>query len=137
MDIENLPEELFEFIGSKEYEELSFDEKRLVDATIGSEDYKAYKDVIGSFKKADGLLERSIAEPGLPLRKSSVLTNVIYYRIPLYQVAAAFAILFGSLLLWKNNPSEGIAQPNNSNTVVESGKTLNKDHYPDDLVFNL
>lgn len=137
MDIENLPDELFELIHAKEYEELSVEEKRLVDSSIGYEKYKTYCATIGDFKKVDSLLEKSITKPGLPKKKVPLLTSVLYYRIPVYQVAAAFVILLGSVLLWNNKPSEGIVRSTNSNEIVESGKTLNKDHYPDDLVFNL
>lgn len=138
MDNQNIPEELLDLMAIKTYQELSKQEKELVDQSIGKDTYDDNYQVIQAFVTEDKKLEDKIEIVSSVFeKKKSILHQVLYYRIPLYQVAAILVVLIGSVFLWMINTSVTNQIPGETQEVVQNGKSLSKDHYPDDLVFNL
>ncbi|MBQ4819080.1 hypothetical protein [Aquimarina sp. MMG016] len=137
MDKENIPEEIFELLALKDYEQLSVEERQIVEESIGADLYKDFKTTVLEFRQEDNLLEPKLEEPDFMIRKPSFLTRVLHYPIPAYQVAAVFVIIISTFLWSQNKETKVVSTPNNSKEILQTGTTIDKDYYPEDLVFNL
>lgn len=134
-NLENLPENIFDWLGEKEFSELTETQQQEVNAHMSEADYKSYRSIIFDFQELDQKV--SIGSDTLPQSQPSpsFLKRLINYPIPLYQVAAAFLIL--AMATFAINDFSG--QENLPKVEEKSGvgKSLAKDDYPKELVFNL
>ena len=132
MEAAHLPDELFDLLAEKPYAALSESERLLVAPHLSAIEYDDLHTLIGEVKTADQQILTSPAPKQLPKRRW--LHRVLYHPIPLYQAAAAVAIILGGYWLWAQAlPSE--VDP--GLPYVRTGTSIELDSYPDSLVFQL
>lgn len=136
MNKDQMPEEIFDWLAHKDYKGLSKTEQNTVNKFMTSEEYKDFREVIYEFKNVNESLHIEPAQ--LETRKnSSYFTKLINYPIPAYQVAAGVLGIIGLFVFLQKKPDLSVDDAKDSLEVIESGKAISKDYYPDDLVFEL
>ena len=137
MDFDKLPDEIFDLLAIKSYEELSAAEMEMVDQSIGADEYKAFRIVISDFQEVDQSLGEEVRPLAVNLAKpKTTWQKIVTYPIPAYQVAAGILILIFALLTL---PEQTSVDKANSIDVKNLGKgvSISNDNYPDSLVFEL
>ena len=135
MNNENIPEEIFDLLGSKSFEKLTDTERALVLQYMNEDDYKESQTAILSFKEVDNQIEFN--ERSLPIQKarSSSIIRFATYRVPIYQVAAGLALM--AMVTYGVDSSEDSGVDGLLNPKSFSGQSVAFGNYPDSLVFNL
>lgn len=141
MNIENIPNELFDLLSCKHYSELSEKEKKLVAKVMSQEEYLDYQAVINDFKELDSALEFEVPKLAIQPKNKSTLRKIINYRIPLYQVAAGVLLLTVSTFVfgfWDRGSITPFPEIKEGEVRIEhlNGKSLAEEDYPDSLIFN-
>ncbi|MEN0004531.1 MAG: hypothetical protein AAF798_10315 [Bacteroidota bacterium] len=133
----NLPDELFDLIGQKTFEELNATEKALVTQHLTAAEYDELRATISAFQEADSSLYFAPSKPPKEARVP-LWKRIALYPIPLYQVAATLLLLLAFTLLWpmKSNQMDSTQQLEVIQAKQE-GIPIKEDAYPDSLVFNL
>lgn len=132
---EQLPEVIFDLLAAKSYEQLSHQERVIVDKTLSAQEYDELHQLLLDFHQADEQLQPAPDTHAFPPPSRSRLTKLLHYPIPVYQVAAGVLFLIGSFLFLR------ISSPQTSvedyPTYVRTGTAIIQDSYPDSLVFEL
>lgn len=124
-EFENIPEEIFDLLGSKSFDELATQEKKLVLKNISKEEYEDLSRLLLDFQQMD--TEIQLEEQDFETFKSQILPhkNKRISGPAYYQIAASIAILFfAGLSFWdlsRNMPdeSEEILWADSSSVRVE------------------
>ncbi|MCP4442671.1 MAG: hypothetical protein GY810_27510 [Aureispira sp.] len=166
-NIEDLPEEVFDLLSAKKYEEFSTADLELLGEYLSKEDIKSYSVLVQDFLSLDSLVEQELKDAPLAFReeanpKNATITRSIMTRqIPLYQAVAAVVIVLvitvGAFSMF-GNQGEPIATQDDNNgggqfiknsnpkllstdsTLLDKsgkGKSLLEEDYPEELVFTL
>ena len=125
-----IPNELFEWLGSFKFDELSAYQQAIVQLYISQQEYDELYDTIAGVKNVD--LD-SISATG-KLGKESIIRKVISMKMPIYQ--AAMALLLVGCLFWMFIRGDSIVIPVKTN-YLEQSRSLADDPFPDSLIFEL
>ena len=137
MNKENLPNELFDLLAIKRFEDLNDAEKAMVLQHLSSEAYNELQMVVEQFQAADQEEIVELATPPMISSKQPFSWRMLlHYPIPAYQVAAAVALLLGISFLFRLAPTTDHA-PEKGIQVKQNGKPIEKDEYPEALEFRL
>lgn len=138
MDINKLPDKLFDLLSNSRYNELSEKNKSEIQTYLSPEEYNEMQAFVQQFSAADQSLENSI-ESDFSLKENNVSEpnlwcRIINYSVPLYKVAAAFLVFIGLFSLYQNRSIflQKTASPN-----FEKNVSMDDWFYPEDLVFEL
>ena len=148
MTPEQLPNELFDLIGSKKFDQLSVQERELVLKHISEEKYEGFFISLNNFQAADDDIHISrpdvksiLAKKGVENSEPSGLLKILLRPVPLYSALAA--LIVGIILtIFVVGGSTSSDQPNTPSDFhfadsENSGQPLKEDNYPKELVFNL
>jgi len=138
MNYENIPKQLFDLIAEKKYENLSSDEKQMVENHLTQEEYNEIHNDIRDFRILDNQLK--IVRPVLKSKSSkpSLLYRIINYKVPVYIVASCMALLFFVYFLFSESQDSNQQTPHkDSHHISKDGVPIHQDNYPGDLVFEL
>ena len=130
--MEHIPEVLFDLLAAKPYENLTHDEKVLVDGIMSPADYDAQYAIIRDFRAINDAVEVPPSRGPHQKAGRSPLMRALTYRIPLYQVAAGLAIVVASTIGFTHLRQP---LPTQERTTVAVGQSLKMDNYPEALVF--
>ena len=137
MNIEDLPEEVFDLLASKKFNELSVSEQALVSPYLSAEDYDSYHVIVNDFQLLDNSITIDSRKEEISQKQESILRRILTYRIPVYQVAGLFLLLFLSTFAI-SKMENGNANPEATEVQKKKeGKSLANDEYPSELIFNL
>ncbi len=169
-NLENIPEELFDLLSRKTFEELTASEKEMVAEHMETGEYDQYRMIIHDFTELDNSLEVKPSNKRFTRTSESAIRKLLNYKIPLYQ-AASVLLLFGFFTYgyfgtdrleraaddqFSTIPSV-ITDKETINKIKEKviderlrnlkevvnvkmdtmGKSLEKEEYPRELIFNL
>ncbi|MEM6964729.1 MAG: hypothetical protein AAF573_08200 [Bacteroidota bacterium] len=134
-NLENLPEEIFDWLAEKTFSELTEAQRQKVRAYLSEADYENYRSIVFDFQELDHQVTADSSASSPPTSTTSFLKRVLNYPIPLYQVAAAFLILAMATFAMNDFGEEKNLPKAEEKSGV--GKSLAKDDYPEELVFNL
>lgn len=137
MKKENIPSEIFDLLASKDYESLSGEERNLVNSIMTSEEYKNLKNIVSDFLKTDEEIKIKHRPFLFSTKRNSLLSKILNYPIPAYQVAASMMVLVGLFLLMKPPSNNQDATSVHSLEIDTTGISVADDVYPEDLVFKL
>lgn len=165
-NIEDLPEEVFDLLSAKKYEQFSTQELELLEQYFSKEDIKSYSVLVQDFLSLDSLQEEAFDIENLPVlepqTQATVSRSILTRQIPLYQAVAAAVIvlvvtvgafsIFGNQNLpiakeGQNRESNGVQFIHNQDPKTLStdsmllqkskGKSLLEENYPEEIVFTL
>lgn len=137
MKKENIPSEIFDLLASKDYESLLGEERNLVNSIMTSEEYKNLKNIVSDFLKTDEEIKIEHRPFLFSTKRNSLLSKILNYPIPAYQVAASMMVLVGLFLLMKPPSNNQDATSVQSLEIDTTGISVADDVYPEDLVFKL
>ena len=129
INYEDIPEEIIDLIGSHDFEALSSEQQRLVESHMSKSDYQSMRDLISTFQEVDESL-RFTTRKSESTKEGFVITKLLMYSIPLYQVAAIGLLLIMAYFIVVPNSDE--PQPKNANS-----KSMAEYDYPEELIFEL
>ncbi len=136
MTPDQLPSAFFDLLATKKYTDLSIQEKELVHQFMDADEYNAMQTVVLNFRTLDQEIEVLPSTIPVQADQPSILTQLLTYPIPAYQVAAGFLLLFGSLFViqfyTQNQEAKSV-----QTEVQEKGIPVEEDSYPSELIFNL
>ena len=141
-NMENLPEAIFDLLASKAYQELNRDERSAVLEHFSAEEYDQYREVVGDFQSLDRSMIVSPGEQIASAEKPSLLRRILTYKLPVYQVAAAFLLfVFSTTTISNTKYNRGSNHADNPVVKVDAegtnaGTSLANDDYPEALVIN-
>lgn len=129
-NIENLPEIIFDLFSKKRFEDLDQSERQLVLQYMDEDDYIGFADVVQGFRQSD---KKPITDITKQNAQQPIISRMLNYRMPMYQVAAAIVIcvLATSVLTGHDDA----LRPSKEINAV--GVSLADDDYPEDLIFDL
>jgi len=138
MDINKLPERLFDLLISNSYDELSEKDKNDIQAYLTPEEYSEVQAFVQQFSATDKSIENSIVVDesilGNSIKKPKLWQQIINYPVPLYKVAAIFLVCIGILTAYQNKDLFG-----GETKLINFEKNVSVEDwfYPEDLVFEL
>ena len=138
MNIDNIPNEIFDLISEKKYEDLNTMEKETISLYLTQEEYIDAYSAIRDFQNEDAQLP--IDKPGLMFKNEqpSTLYRVIHYKVPVYMIASSLVLfLCAYFLISQRSTKNEYTQENNATSELNEGVPIDQDNYPDDLVFEL
>jgi len=138
MNINNLPERLFNLLIDNGYDKLSEKDKSEIEKYIAPEEYDSMQQFVQQFLDVDESLENSIkSNTSLQeniIKKPNLMHRIINYSVPLYKVAAIFIISIGLFALYQNKDAL-IKKTTFAN--VEKNLSIKDGFYPENLKFEL
>jgi hypothetical protein len=137
MKKENLPDELFDWLADKSYQELSAAEKAVVDQSIGQAEYETLQGVVRDVQGIDAIPSFKPADLSADASKQAAWKRMLWYPIPAYQVAAGLLLLLVSTLIFRGLWQKEDLNSNAPIEVVVKGIPIDQDQYPEALVFEL
>ncbi len=135
MDANKIPNRFFDLL-SKDYDDLTSEEQKIVDDIMNSEEFSNLHSVVSQFGQADAALDGKLNTVKTPGTKKSLFHRVIHYPIPLYKLVASVLLCFGVYSVW-NWPGQGSEMSIDGMSSENIGITVDEDSYPDDLIFDL
>jgi len=138
MDINKLPERLFDLLTSNRYDELSEKDKNEIQAYLSPEEYNEMQTFVQQFSVVDQSLENSI-ESVLSIQENNVHEpklwhRIINYSVPLYKVAATFLVFIGLFTVYQNRD---VILQKTAWAKAEKNLSIEDWFYPEDLIFEL
>lgn len=166
-DIENIPEELFDLLASKSFEQLSDSEKLMVEGHLNPAEYEEYRQLITDFQEIDESIKVVPSDKRFTRTSESAFRKLMTYRIPVYQAAAVLLLAgfftygyFGTDRLGRVGDQTFDTVGTSKETILKIkdkvinkpgpdvedavniamdtiGKSLSEEDYPRELIFNL
>ncbi len=143
MKAERLPEEIFDLLAHKNYQQLTQEERSMVLKHITAEEYRELSESVGYFKNIDRSMKPGLSPSTIDDQPSTIndqpstkRTSILFYPVPLYQVAAGLLLLIGLFLISRPSDSNNTAIADTPGQMVESGTPIAKDKYPEKLVYH-
>lgn len=138
MDINKLPERLFDLLISNRFDELSEKDKNAILAYLSLEEYNEMWAFVQQFSAADKSMENSIDSDlmiqEISSREPNLWYRLINYSVPLYKVAVIFLLSIGLLMAYQN---KDVFTHKMELTNIEKNLSIEDWFYPEDLVFQL
>ena len=136
MNPEELPEEIFDLLSQKQFEELNEEEEKQVLLWMDPEEYDELASVVRLFEQTDKNTSYALEERHWPNQQFVRLKRLAQFPIPAYQVAALALLLFWDQSCFgKKVRIAGEELPAKEITTSE-GTPISKEIYPAALVFN-
>lgn len=138
MNLDHIPEEIFDWLSQKSFEELNTQEKNTVLEWMSPKEYQEMRSSIQDFSQEDHILEQQWQQPSTlqaPQNGIKKALKIIHSPIPAYQVAASILIILGLFFFLQERRDNN--RPIDTIQVKKKGKSIKNDQYPDSLVFNL
>ena len=135
MNPEELPEEIFDLLSQKQFEELNEEEEKQVLLWMDPEEYDELASVVRLFEQTDKNTSYALEERHWPNQQFVRLKRLAQFPIPAYQVAALAFLFFGISLFWQKGQNTSEELPAKEITTSE-GTPISKEIYPAALVFN-
>ncbi len=131
--MDQLPSILFDWLGKYAFEDLSPEQQTVVLEHISKQEYQDMHGSMPPFAFENSVLASRV-QSSIPSKKPSVLHRIARYPIPLYQVAASFALIFGSVFLFKQWQKESV-EPEVHSVLVDQNISIEKGYYPKEMLF--
>ena len=135
MSPEELPEEIFDLLSQKQFEELNKEEEKLVLLWMDPVEYDQLVSVVRLIEQSDRNTSYALEERHWPNQQFVRLKRLAQFPIPAYQVAALVFLFFGISMLWQKAQNTSEELPAKEITTSE-GTPISKEKYPAALVFN-
>lgn len=134
MNLNHLPDRLFDIISHKKFEELSLEEASIVREQFTEEEYNEVHQFLTDFQEMDQSLDHSI-RLNKEAKQMSLWSRIIHYQIPLYKVAAGFIILMGSFFAYHYQYAASSDENIGSNST--QAVSIEDSFYPEEMVFEM
>lgn len=139
MNPKDLPSEVFDWLSSTNYEDLSHEQKGLVTSFLTPQEYQELRHTVRLFQSGNEAMNIEHPAPSFFDKKNPGLHYKIWKSsVPVHQVSIAVilvAVLFlGVGIIW----GKSMAQiPEKSGRAKPVGVTLEQENYPEQLIFDL
>lgn len=135
MPFDQLPEAIFDLLAAKSYQQLNTTERQMVDEHLSAQAYDDLHQAVQDFQKVDAQVTPRSEDQAFPPESRTIMTRLLHYPIPAYQVAAGILLVIGCFFALRHTLPQAPAEEGYH--YVRTGTAINQDSYPDSLVFEL